>query len=60
MSCNCIGMGLVTYYIGLIMILEGIGKGNVIWFAIIIAIIMQLTIIVVAGVLWYGFVLGIL
>ena len=32
MSCSCIGMGLVTYYIGLVMILEGIGNGNVIWF----------------------------
>ena len=32
MSCSCIGMGLVTYYIGLVMILEGIANGNVIWF----------------------------
>ena len=32
MSCICIGMGLVTYYMGLVMILEGIGNGNVIWF----------------------------
>ena len=32
MSCNCIGMGLVTYYMDLVMILEGIGNGNVIWF----------------------------
>ena len=28
--CSCIGMGLVTYYIGLVMILEGIGNGNII------------------------------
>ena len=32
MSCSCIGISLITYYIGLVMILEGIGKGNVIWF----------------------------
>ena len=32
MSCCCIGMGLVTYYMGLVNILEGIGNGNVIWF----------------------------
>ena len=32
MSCSCIGMGLVTYYISLVMILEGIGNGNGIWF----------------------------
>ena len=32
MSCSCIGMGLVTYYMDLVMILEGIGNGNVIWF----------------------------
>ena len=31
-SCSCIGMGLVTYYMGLVMILEGIGNGNIIWF----------------------------
>ena len=54
MSCRCIGMGLVTYYIGLVMILEGICNGNVIWFAIIIE-----TIIVVAGVLGYTFVVRI-
>ena len=50
MSCNCIGMGLVTYYMDLVMILEVIGNG--IGFAIIIE-----TITVVAGVLGYGFVL---
>ena len=54
-SWNCIGMGLVIYYISLVMILEGIGNGNVIWFAITIE-----TIIVVVGVLGYRFVLGIL
>ena len=32
MSCSCIGMGLVIYYIDLVMILEGIGNCNVIWF----------------------------
>ena len=46
MSCSCIGMGLVTYYIGLVMILEGIAT-------------IIVTIIVVAGVLEYEFVLGI-
>ena len=29
MSCSYIGMGLVTYYIGLVMIQEGIDNGNV-------------------------------
>ena len=56
LNCSCIGMGLVTYYIGLVVILEGIGNGNVIWFCNYIIE----TIIVVAGVLGYGFVLGIL
>ena len=32
MSCSCIRMRLVTHYMVLIMILEGIGNGNVIWF----------------------------
>ena len=31
MSCSYIGMRLVTYHIGLVMILEGIGNGNVQW-----------------------------
>ena len=31
-SCSCIGMGLVIYYIGLVNIFEGIGTGNFISF----------------------------
>ena len=52
---SCIGMALVTYYIGLVMIWKVLVTGMLYCFAIIIE-----TIIVVAGVLGYGFVLGIL
>ena len=54
MSCSCIGMGLVKHYMGLVNILEVLVTAMLYSFAIIIEII-----IVIAGVLGYGFVLGI-
>ena len=50
-SCSCIRMGLVTYYIGLVMIYKKV---------LVTGILNVFAIIIETGVLGYGFVLGIL